>query len=167
VHGERPPCVHPPYCASPTPRWANLGSEPYPTGGRTAHRHATSPPLTSPHARPLVSACHPTRRNNPTTVISPSSWGPACQRTARVLRVTAAPTPSRVVHVAAEGGVQSKGGGGVRGAQRPACSGTVLGWVGVYSVTGCTAESSRAESGAWWWPCAHPFKRRLPSHVRR
>ena len=30
-----------------------------------------------------------------------------------------------------------------------ACSGTVLGWVGVYSTTGCTADSSRAESGAW------------------
>jgi hypothetical protein len=49
--------------------------------------------------------------------------------------------------------------------QRPACSGTVLGWVWVYSVTGCTAESSRAESSAWWWHCAHPFKRRLPSHA--
>jgi hypothetical protein len=31
-----------------------------------------------------------------------------------------------------------------------ACSGVVLGWVSVYSVTGCTADSSRVESGAWW-----------------
>jgi hypothetical protein len=37
-----------------------------------------------------------------------------------------------------------------------ACSGTVLGWVCVYSATGCTADSSRAESGAWWWHCAYP-----------
>jgi hypothetical protein len=29
-------------------------------------------------------------------------------------------------------------------------SGAVLGWVGGYSVTGCTADSSRVESGAWW-----------------
>jgi hypothetical protein len=32
---------------------------------------------------------------------------------------------------------------------QPPCGGTVLGW-GV-AVTGCTADSSRAESGAWWW----------------
>jgi hypothetical protein len=29
-------------------------------------------------------------------------------------------------------------------------------WLGVYSATRCTVESSRAESGAWWWHCAYP-----------
>jgi hypothetical protein len=25
-------------------------------------------------------------------------------------------------------------------------------WLDVYSATGCTADSSRVYSGAWWWP---------------
>jgi hypothetical protein len=32
----------------------------------------------------------------------------------------------------------------------------VLGCVCVHSASGCTAESSRVESGAWWWHCAYP-----------
>jgi hypothetical protein len=36
-----------------------------------------------------------------------------------------------------------------------ACSGTVLGTV----LAGCTAESSRAESGAWWWHCCSTVAR--------
>jgi hypothetical protein len=50
---------------------------------------------------------------------------------------------------------------------RLACnSGAVLGWVCVYSVTGCTADSSRAESGAWWWHWPHFISRRLPARRR-
>jgi hypothetical protein len=88
----------------------------------------------------------------------PARSHPTCQsRTARVHRVTAAPVPScvgRVVHVAALRGLAVTGRGGCeRRTLLAACSGAVLGWVCVYSVTGCTADSSRVESGAWWWHC--------------
>jgi hypothetical protein len=82
------------------------------------------PPLfTSPHARPLVSACTPcgaSKDRNPIHV-------PAC-----VHRVTAAPTPSyigRVIHVAA---LRGQAVTGSRRCERllAACSG-VLGWVSV------------------------------------
>jgi hypothetical protein len=55
------PHVHPLRCpASPSRPSVGLS---YPASARrTAHHHATSPALTSPHARPLVSACLPTRR---------------------------------------------------------------------------------------------------------
>jgi hypothetical protein len=70
-----------------------------------------------------------------------------------VVRVTAA-TPScvgRVVHVAA---LRT----GVKGARLVCEAHTALcfqwdgAWLWVYSVTGCTSDSSRVESGAWWWP---------------
>ena len=41
--------------------------------------------------------------------------------------------------------------------------------MGVYSAIGCTAESSRVESGAWWWHCAYPCCSTVvsPSTVRQ
>ena len=45
------------------PLWqSGFEADPSRAGGRTVHHHATSPPLTSPHARPLVSARHPSQR---------------------------------------------------------------------------------------------------------
>ena len=48
-------------------------------GGRTAHRHTTSPPFTSPHARPLVSARHAARSPKPSSPAARSLS--ACQST--------------------------------------------------------------------------------------
>jgi hypothetical protein len=45
------------------PFWqSGFEADPSRADGRTVHHHATSPPFTSPHARPLVSARHPTQR---------------------------------------------------------------------------------------------------------
>jgi hypothetical protein len=45
------------------PLWqSRFEAVPSRAGGRTVHHHATTPPLTSPHVRPLVSARHPSQR---------------------------------------------------------------------------------------------------------
>ena len=135
VHGERAPRVHPPHCPALWRSGSNMNPR---GGGRTPHHHSTSPPLTSPHARPLVSARHPSQRQprssnlnsprgpSPTTACQPDV--PAC-----MLRVTAAPAPSyagSVVQVAALR--RAKGCATLHALSThslPACSGTVLGWI--------------------------------------
>jgi hypothetical protein len=102
--------------------------------GSCVRAAATSPRLVSPHARPLVSARHPPRRqqerSKPQAAPTPRAGAP---RTTRVLRVTAAPAlprVGRVVHVAALRGQAVTGRGGCeRRTQLAACSGAVLGWV--------------------------------------
>jgi hypothetical protein len=80
----------------------------------TSTSHATSPPLTSPHARPMVSARHPTlRQQEPTQQFTPPAPPRRARpRTAGMLRVTDAPAPScvgsRRSRCSAEGGVQVK-----------------------------------------------------------
>jgi hypothetical protein len=52
----------------------------YDDGGRTVHHLATSPPLTSPHARPLVSARHPSQRQpRSSQTLRPAALSTACQ----------------------------------------------------------------------------------------
>jgi hypothetical protein len=48
-------------CSLPRSLATRVESEPR-GGGRTVNHHATSPPLTSHHARPLASARHPSQR---------------------------------------------------------------------------------------------------------
>jgi hypothetical protein len=130
-------------------------ADPSRAGGRAVHHHATSPPLTSPHARPLASARHPTQRQPRSfqTLFAPRPAHPACQpdvpRSVSLLhqhrRVRS------VVHVAALRA--SEGCASARAEHtQPPCMQWDDAWLGVYSVTGCTARSSRVERGAWWWP---------------
>jgi hypothetical protein len=108
------------------------------------HR-ASSTPLASastpPHEPYLFLAADPTQRA--------SNYVPL-----RVHRVTVAPTPSyveRVVHVAACSRSWRCATLHARG-HTALCLQWDGVWLGVcvYSTTGCTAESSRVESGAWW-----------------
>ena len=154
VHGERAPRVHPPHCPALWRSGSNSRG-----GGRTVHHHATSPPLTSPHARPLVSARHPSQRQ-PRSFHPNSPRGPslttACQPDvpACMLRVTAAPAPSyagSVVHVAALRASEGLCHSARAEHTQPPCLQWDGAWLGLYSVTGCTADSSRVQSGAWWW----------------
>jgi hypothetical protein len=169
VHVERAPCVHPPYCPTPTPRLANW------VRILSHRREDRAPPCDLPTSyitsRASIGECAPPHAaqepNNRdlSKQLGPSvpaylACGPRHCCTSTVVR------RARRSRCNAEGGVQSKGGGGCERAHSPACSGTVLGWVGVYSVTGCTAYSSRVESGAWWWHCAY-LRRLLPRAAAR
>jgi hypothetical protein len=122
--------------------------------------HAPTCDLTTVYITSRVSAgeCAPPHaskdRPNPDP---PARSHPACQsRTKRVHRVTAAPAPSyvgRVVHVAALRGQAVTGRVGCerRHSSLLAVARCLAGCV--YSVTGCTADISRVESGVWWWHC--------------
>jgi hypothetical protein len=155
-----------------------------------ASTHPTAPPPpTLQQQSHQVGSCHPhtARRFHqpcdlPTAYITPRASTGECvlpprrakqdlpkphpppldsARTARVLRVTAAPASScvgsRRTRCSTEGGVQVKVEVVVLStahAERTHSSLLAVGrcLVGcVHSVTGCTADSSRAESGAWWW----------------
>jgi hypothetical protein len=122
--------------------------------------HATSTPL------PMVSARHPTLCQQEAAT-QPAPPQLARPRTIRMLRVTDAPAPScvgsRRSRCSAEGGVLVKVEEGVSSAGCESQEGVsqlaraervphssllaVLGWVCVYGVTGCTADSSRVHTG--------------------
>jgi hypothetical protein len=91
------------------------------------------------------------------TLIRPAApLPPACQPDvpACMLRVTAAPAPSyagSVVHVAALRASERLCHSARAEHTQPPCLQWDGAWLGVYCVTGCTADSSREESGAWWW----------------
>jgi hypothetical protein len=161
----RHPCMEREYHVStrPTaspPTHAGLGSS---LNQPSRRREDRAPPCHLPTtyitSRASAGECSP--RKVVLTLIPPalSQHSEPEPRTARVLRVTAAPAPSyvgRVVHDAALRGQAMKGGLVVScegASQLAACSGVVLGWVYVYSTTGCTADNSRVESGAWWPTC--------------
>jgi hypothetical protein len=151
VYGDRTPHVHPPHCPTPHAR----SNPDWPSSLATSTSHATSPPLTSLHARPMVSARHPTlRQQEPNPPAPPQRARP---RTAGMLSVTDAPAPScvgsRRSRCSVEGGVQVEVEEGVSSqparAERVPHSSllAVLGWVCVYGVAGCTAASSRVDTG--------------------
>ena len=91
---------------------------------------ATTPPRTSPHARPLVSTATPHTATNTkrATAIPPrrSHRSEPEPRTVRVLRVTPAPAPSCACRCS-RGGCPVKSGRGCEGAHSSACGGAVLG----------------------------------------
>jgi hypothetical protein len=119
--------------------------------------HATSPPLTSLHARPMVSACHPTlRQQEPNPPAPPQRARP---RTAGMHRVTDAPAPScvgsRRSRCNVAGGVPGEGGGGcehplnlhaLRGCHTAPCLRCLAGCV-------CTVSQGAqlTSAGAHWW----------------
>jgi hypothetical protein len=83
------PCMHTEHHTStsltvPT----HVGLDVLPAQRAASTSHATSPPLTSPHARPMVSAIPRCVSKNPTHPLHHS-----VPRTAGMLRVTDAPAP--------------------------------------------------------------------------
>jgi hypothetical protein len=152
---ERSKHVHPLPHPTLWQRWSlrvfeSVCPTPGPAGGPRAAStsHTTSPSLTAPHTRPLVSARHPTlRQQGPIPQSSWSALTPRATYLVRVHRVTAAPAPScveRVVHVAA-----TSSGGGCEPNLHALRVHTALFAVGRCLAgcvcTGCTAESSRVD----------------------
>jgi hypothetical protein len=169
VHVERAPCVHPPYCPTPTPRLANW------VRILSHRREDRAPPCDLPTSyitsRASIGECAPPHAaQEPNNRDLSKQLGPACQRTSRVVRVTAAPAPSyvgRVVHVATlRAACSQRVEAGVREHTALLAVGRCLaGWV-------CTVSQGAQLTAAGWraarggWHCAYLLSS-VSSHARR
>jgi hypothetical protein len=155
VYGYRTPHVHPPHCPTLHAR-SNPDCRPpctaraRPPFMRLPAAYITSRAADGECAPPHTARCVSKNQHSNSPHPLPRRARP---RTAGMLRVTDAPAPScvgsRRSRCSAEGGVQVKVEEGVSSTCTVPHSSllAVLGWVCVYGVTGCTADSSRVDAG--------------------